>query len=59
MGRSGPTPTLLYYPAPLLEKVQRFMEGQEEEVLEKADRMESQGWGTYLAGMADKKAGGV
>ena len=38
----------------LLEKVQRFMEGQEEEVLEKADRMES-----YLAGMADKKAGGV
>ena len=40
-------------------EVGEVAEGQEEEVLEKADRMESQGWGTYLAGMADKKAGGV
>ena len=43
----------------LLDKVKRYMEAQEQEVLSKADKMEAQGWGTYLGSMVDKKAGGV
>jgi len=43
----------------LLKKMGNFMGEQEQEVLSKADKMEVDGWGSYLNGMVDKKPTGV